>query len=539
MLHASGREVYVADAISNIVLVCTIPFIFYLLGRESLNYVYAWSALLSVGAYFVLLTNKSGSGVIAQWRSRLGGYAKTWIGVALLFPLFFQLNGEIFLAQDMVFDSGGKLFRVPLPVSVGACIIGLTLLLRSERSVLAVNYIFFSFALMIFTTLVLGVQDGGSVNLGKMILLVQFVLPMFALILGVSWVSEGFAARKEISIEKIFLYVVFVIVLLQLIATYLQGRSPLTPYLYLFSIYQHLQYVSLIMVGVFWWASIACFDNRDVRRVVMVLAPLLGLYSAASISFQVVTLAVAGAFALLLLHGFRWRTILVSMLVVVGLVVGFMADHKLSSAEVSAQPNHVSQMRWGNKFNNPQDVLPREEVSDRAPIAVESRVYIWRYYWEGIAENTSTFLFGHADRPDRSKIPSAHNYLLDLIYNYGFLSAIPFFYLITVTIRSVIMAWRNGHGRPDLLALAGLVLLLVLVGNSLTVGLRQPYAGIFTFFIWGLLLGKLGLLGQDDESTETGLQGVNKNGLLSENRPGVVLGDGAVADAGDGQSISR
>jgi hypothetical protein len=83
------------------------------------------------------------------------------------------------------------------------------------------------------------------------------------------------------------------------------------------------------------------------------------------------------------------------------------------------------------------------------------------------------------------------------------------------------------------------VLLLVLVGNSLTVGLRQPYAGIFTFFIWGLLLGKLGLLGQDDESTETWLQGVNKNGLLSENRPGVVLGDGAVADAGDGQSISR
>jgi hypothetical protein len=128
---------------------------------------------------------------------------------------------------------------------------------------------------------------------------------------------------------------------------------------------------------------------------------------------------------------------------------------------------------------------------------------------------------------------------LDLIYNYGFLSAIPFFYLITVTIRSVIMAWRNGHGRPDLLALAGLVLLLVLVGNSLTVGLRQPYAGIFTFFIWGLLLGKLGLLGQDGESTEAGLQGVNKNGLLSENRPGVVLGDGAVADAGDGQSISR
>jgi hypothetical protein len=441
----------------------------------------------------------------------LGGYAKIWVGVALLFPVFFQLNGEIFLAQEMVYDSGGKLFYLPLPISVVACVIGLTLLLRSERSVLAVNYIFFSFALMIFTTLALGVQDSGSVNLGKMILLVQFILPMFALILGVSWMGGVSAGRKEISIEKVFLYVVLVIVLAQLIATFLQGRSPLTPYLYLFSIYQHLQYVSLIMVGVFWWASITCFDNRDARRVVVLLAPLLGLYSAVSVSFQVITLAVAGAFALPLLRGFRWRTVLTSMLVVGGIVVGLFVDHELSSAvtngKASAQPGYVEQMRWDNKFDNDEEMLPREEVLDGTPIAVESRVYIWRYYWAGVTESFSAFLLGHTNRPDRSEMPSAHNYLLDLIYNYGFLSAIPFVYLIAVTMRRMGAVWRNGYIRPDLLALAGLVLLLVLVGNSLTVGLRQPYAGIFIFFIWGLLLGKLGLLGQDGENTETDQMG--------------------------------
>jgi MFS family permease len=424
--------------------------------------------------------------------------------MALLFPLFFQMTGEIFLAQDMVFDSGGKLWQLPLPISVIACVIGLILLLRSERSVFAVNYIFFSFALMVFSTLVLGAQDGGSISLGKMILLVQFVLPMFALVLGVSWMDDQLAGRSGFSIERIFLYVVLVIVLAQLIATFAQGRSPLTPYLYLFSIYQHLQYVSLIMVGVYWWTSIACFESRNERRVVMVLAPLIGLYSAESISFQVVGIAVVGALALPILRGFKWRPVLVSMLVIGGLVVGFVSDHELSGMEASAQSDYPKPMRWNHKFNNEKEPLPQAEVVDGAPIAIESRVYVWRYYWEGITESFSFFLFGHADRPERSLMSSAYNYLFDLVYNYGFLSAIPFIYLITVTMRRMGAVWKKGHIQPDLLALAGLVLLLVLGGNTLTVGLRQPYAGIFTFFIWGLLLGRLGLPGMDRGGAKAG-----------------------------------
>ncbi len=503
LLHASGREVYVADTLSNIILICTIPFIFYLFGRESLNYVYAWSALLSVGAYFVLLANKSDDGMVSHWRSKLGGYAKVWIGVALLFPLFFQLSGEIFMAQEMVFDSGGKLFRVPLPISVIACVIGLVLLIRSERSVLTVNYIFFSFALMVFTTLGLSAQNGEAVNLGKMILLVQFILPMFALILGVSWVGHGHAGLKEISIEKIFLYVVFLIVLVQLIATYYQGRSPLTSYLYLFSVYQHLQYVSLIMVGVFWWASIACFENRNERWIIMIFAPLIGLYSFESISFQVVGIAIIGAVAMPILRGFSWRAVLVSMLVVGGLIIGFVSDQELSSFGAGTQSDVVRQMKWHNKYYNDEEPLPQEEVAGWVPIAVKSRVYAWQYHWKGIIENASSFLFGHLNRPNRSEMPSSHNYLLDLIYNFGFLSAIPSFYLITLTIRRIVVGRVKWRSHPGLLALVGLVLLLVLVGNSLSVGLRQPYAGIFTFFIWGLLLGRLELSDISDVNMES------------------------------------
>jgi hypothetical protein len=36
-----------------------------------------------------------------------------------------------------------------------------------------------------------------------------------------------------------------------------------------------------------------------------------------------------------------------------------------------------------------------------------------------------------------------------------------------------------------------ITIFLLLIDNSFKVGLRQPYPGIITFFLWGLLLSKL------------------------------------------------
>jgi len=45
--------------------------------------------------------------------------------------------------------------------------------------------------------------------------------------------------------------------------------------------------------------------------------------------------------------------------------------------------------------------------------------------------------------------------------------------------------------RPDLLGLTGVVLFLLVIDNSLKVGLRQPYPGIITFFLWAVVLYRL------------------------------------------------
>jgi drug/metabolite transporter superfamily protein YnfA len=49
-------------------------------------------------------------------------------------------------------------------------------------------------------------------------------------------------------------------------------------------------------------------------------------------------------------------------------------------------------------------------------------------------------------------------------------------------------------GDLGLLGLTLVVLFLVLIDSNFKVTLRQPYPGVFTFFLWGLLLAKLSRL---------------------------------------------
>jgi hypothetical protein len=86
---------------------------------------------------------------------------------------------------------------------------------------------------------------------------------------------------------------------------------------------------------------------------------------------------------------------------------------------------------------------------------------------------------------------SAHNFYIDLTYNFGILALIPLLVLILYT---ATLLWRQRDAvisSPDLLALAAAAAFLVLVESNLKVSLRQPYPGIAIYFLWGLLLARL------------------------------------------------
>jgi hypothetical protein len=119
------------------------------------------------------------------------------------------------------------------------------------------------------------------------------------------------------------------------------------------------------------------------------------------------------------------------------------------------------------------------------------RINYMQRYVDGITESLGTSLTGHAQPIERTEIPSAHNYYLDFVYNFGLLSIAPLTGLIVYTCALVLKRARRIIESPDLFGLTALVLLLLFVDNNLKVTFRQPYPGVLGFFIWGVLLTRL------------------------------------------------
>ena len=103
---------------------------------------------------------------------------------------------------------------------------------------------------------------------------------MFALVLGMMFEDRR---RSEKITEKAMLVVIAILIPFQLIATWAQGYVLLSPYLYLFSVYQHLQYVPVIVAGVYLFALYSLWDQAPWRRSIIVLTPAIGIYVATSI----------------------------------------------------------------------------------------------------------------------------------------------------------------------------------------------------------------------------------------------------------------
>ncbi|MDT8288046.1 MAG: hypothetical protein RQ748_13130, partial [Elusimicrobiales bacterium] len=114
------------------------------------------------------------------------------------------------------------------------------------------------------------------------------------------------------------------------------------------------------------------------------------------------------------------------------------------------------------------------------------------FYLRGIWEaDAKTLAFGHPTVPERRLYPSAHNYYLDLMYNFGAFTLLPVLALLIFTVR---LAWKSRAAIALSPPLAGLVLVVfyfLVIENSFKVAMRQPYSGIYVFFLWGLLVSYL------------------------------------------------
>lgn len=442
-----SRDVLGPDMFSHLLLLFCVPYVWFQWGHDGMAALY----LINAGLLYVFYRG-------SEFSSFQNRATTTLLGVALLVPLFFQLSGTIYHSSGVpMVDSGGHLSAVPIPISVLACygaILAFGAYRKAHVGMLCMG------AMLLLMVVSTGVTASDvTLERRKFILLIQFLLPVAGLILGQMVTDKPVVIRA-------FLYVLAILVPLQLVATWAHRSVLLTHDLYFFSVYQHYQYVPLMFVSAFVLALAWCWDSH--KSLLFVLGPLMGIYVAAGNSL----LAMGGLMMFVTAFAaYRYSRTHTARPVI------FAAATIVSFLAYFSGSKHL----YVGKYD---DLVVGEQ-----PKNVRDRVADWILYSDGIAENARSALFGHADPISRELATSAHNYYLDLIYNFGALSSLPIFALIIYTF---VLLWRRRLAiRETVVWTTVVVLYLVLIDNNLKVTLRQPYPGILIFFLWGMLLQQL------------------------------------------------
>lgn len=398
------------------------------------------------------------------------------IAIALLFPLFFQLSGGIYNNPAAVTDSLGVLSKLPLPVSIIACLLGILALAKNYRQALPAAWFIGAFSALMLVSLLFSGADQ-PVAQRKVLIGLQFLLPTMGLLLGQ-------LLRDEDDITpRAFMWVLLVVVPFQILVGWWQKTLTLTHNLYVFSIYQHFQFVPVIFVLAFCLVMVHLWDKR--KGTLSFLAVVMGVYAIASASFLAMGLYCVFVAAFFLRRMWQLKT---------GRLVGFalFGAGIFAAGLVVAIYYGIAEKNTSIIGDNGQYLGKFQTlVNGKVPVNVLDRLGDWKLYHDWITESDRTMLLGHVEPPPREVKTSAHNWYLDFVYNFGLLSLVPLLTLIGYT------AWQLALHRKTLpgktLWLAALVAFMVLVDSNFKVTLRQPYPGIFAFFLWGLLLTRLRL----------------------------------------------
>lgn len=441
-----GELLFGPDVLRTITAIIAVPSLYYLLGPAALGALYLLTALLTAFVYW--------GAAVRQQLADVSPLALRVLAAAILLPLFFTLEGRIYHSPGAaLLDPGPSVLGVPLPLALPACFAALLLLARYRQATLTLGTIFLLFIAMVLTT-VFAAQGQVSDELRKYVMLFQYLVPVFALALG-EMCGASRAGMRNVALG--FGAVLSILVPAQLLQSLSQDAG-LRHDLWFFSVYQHLQYVPVVLGCAFWFALFTLWEeNERVRRLQVVLGALVAYYAASSGAMLAVALIAVGAMVFL-----AWRPRDAAARVCAALMLAALAV-----------PLYAS------------DSLPSIEG------AIQQRLYYWRLYGNGIFESARSALFGHPDVMDRSLAPSAYNYYLDFVYNFGLIAFLPFAWLLVHTASAL---WRNRALFRQDPALIGLALPLgfaVLLDNMFKVPFRQPYSGIVLFFLWGMLLARV------------------------------------------------
>lgn len=392
------------------------------------------------------------------------------VAAALLFPAFFQLSHGIYRDLNPIYDSGGILGSLPLPISIVACLVAILAHLRGIGR--ARQALVFAASLTAIMAVSCAVTGAGR---SKLMYAAQTMLPVMGLVLGM------LLGAGRATIARAFSWVLLVLLPLQLLAGWYQGGLMLTNYLYVFSVYQHIQFVPIVLAVAFGFVVAHEWENR--KGLMCFLTAITGVYVLASGAF--LAIGFYAGFVLFFFGSRVWKR-------PGGRIKGLACLAAGIAAAVFLAAIYYSNVKGDtDRFGNASAYLQKfhDLAEGKLPQNVARRLDDWKMYSGWIVESPGTLLFGHPAPPAREVTTSAHNWYLDFAYNFGIAGLAPLLAMIGFTVYSL---WQQRKTlSTEIWWLAGFLFFLVVIDNSFKVTLRQPYPGIFIYFLWGLLLASL------------------------------------------------
>ena len=483
--HGSKQDVFAPDVLVEMTSVIFIPAIFFMFGVDGMSWLSLFYASVAFVFYAMMDVRRASKIVPEHLRDAL----RWGVSVLLIFPIFANLESGFFRSPTFIFESDGNIAKLPFPISVVACYLGIALLGNYRRANFGLAMVFGFFVVSVLTT-ISSTFDSNSMEQAKLFLVLQHILPMFAIALGMMIENHQ---DNHFIFEKATLCVISFIMPFQLVATWIQDKLFLTPFLYWFSIYQHLQYTPVMFIAVYTLALFSLWDTKFWRWLLLIITPLLAVYTSVSGSMLAVFLGCAGSVAFAL----RCKTSNFGRWAVLGartIPVAFVATFVIYNFWPKSIGNVVDSRPSQAFITNTQSPLGipfASKVTSSGLANVTERFEIWAFYLSSLRDKPSSLLFGSSSPPARSEFPSAHNYYLYLVYLFGLGPLLVLGAAIAYTVTQIVRNRDRILQSQSTVGLCLVVLFLLFADNMFKEGMRMPYAGILTFFLWGLLLARL------------------------------------------------
>ena len=385
--------------------------------------------------------------------------------IFLVLPVFFQLKNNIYTGQDII---SKDLYFLPIPISflslffflilVQSNNFNLTNILKEKSVIVFLLCFFFIFAYQVFNY---------GLKSFKIIYLIQFYLPILGFLLGYFYY------------KPIFFFILYRVLLffflVHLSISFISGKFILVENLYFFSIYQNFQYVNTTLIFLSVLTLIFIKDNVS-KSSFLFFYFVSFFYSIFSYSLNSIFIYLIGT--LIVFSNFYFAKKKNIILFIISIVIFFF-----SFASIKNEFSNFS-FKGSDKKNHYLNTKKIDDIlSFSMPQNINLRLEIWKIYLQEINKNKQILITGSKNFDLDKKYGSAHNLFLDIIYKFGLILTIPFFYLFYVIISKVFHEKKMYKKKIIIITL-----IFIVLENFFKVSLKQPYSGYLTYYILSIIL---------------------------------------------------